>query len=57
LLLQSANDSAEALAEHISGSTEKFATLMNKRAKKLGCKNTNFANPHGLYADNHRKVL
>lgn len=54
LLLQSANDSAEALAEHISSSTEEFATLMNKRAEELGCKNTNFANPHGLYADNHR---
>lgn len=54
LLLQSANDCAEALAEHISGSTEEFAKLMNKRAEELGCKNTNFVNPHGLYADNHR---
>lgn len=54
LLLQSANDSAEALAEHISGSTEEFAKLMNKRAEELGCNNTNFVNPHGLYAGNHR---
>ncbi|GAA0177529.1 D-alanyl-D-alanine carboxypeptidase family protein [Clostridium sediminicola] len=54
LLLQSANDSAEAIAEHISGSTEEFALLMNKRAEELGCKNTNFVNPHGLYDDNHR---
>ncbi|MCY6371848.1 D-alanyl-D-alanine carboxypeptidase family protein [Clostridium ganghwense] len=54
LLLQSANDCAEALAEHISGSTEEFAKLMNKRAAELGCKNTNFVNPHGLYDDNHR---
>ncbi|WMJ82330.1 D-alanyl-D-alanine carboxypeptidase family protein [Clostridium sp. MB40-C1] len=54
LLLQSANDCAEALAEHISGSKEDFAELMNKRAKELGCKNTTFKNPHGLYDDNHR---
>lgn len=54
LLLQSANDCAEALAEHISGSKENFAELMNKRAKELGCKNTTFKNPHGLYDDNHR---
>ncbi|WP_461207258.1 serine hydrolase [Clostridium sp. DL1XJH146] len=54
LLLVSANDSAEAIAEHISGSVEDFAILMNKRAKELGCTNTNFVNPHGLYDDNHR---
>lgn len=54
LLLQSANDAAEALAEHISGSQSEFANLMNKRALELGCKNTNFVNPHGLYDDKHR---
>ncbi len=54
LLLASANDSAEAIAEHISGSVEEFAILMNERAKELGCTNTNFVNPHGLYDDNHR---
>lgn len=54
LLLASANDCAEALAEHISGSTEDFAKLMNERAKELGCKNTNFVNPNGLYNDKHR---
>ncbi|SHH94769.1 D-alanyl-D-alanine carboxypeptidase family protein [Clostridium grantii] len=54
LMLQSANDAAEAIAEHISGSTEEFATLMNERAKELGCTNTNFVNPHGLYDENHR---
>jgi D-alanyl-D-alanine carboxypeptidase (penicillin-binding protein 5/6) len=53
LLLPSANDCAEALAEHISGSKENFAALMNKRAKELGCENTNFVNPNGLYDDNH----
>ncbi|KEH87478.1 D-alanyl-D-alanine carboxypeptidase family protein [Clostridium novyi] len=54
LLLQSANDCAVALAEHISGSTQEFVKLMNTRAKELGCKNTNFVNPHGLYDDKHR---
>jgi D-alanyl-D-alanine carboxypeptidase len=54
LLLLSGNDCAEALAEHISGSTDTFAKLMNKRAKELGCENTNFVNPHGLYDNNHK---
>jgi serine-type D-Ala-D-Ala carboxypeptidase (penicillin-binding protein 5/6) len=53
LLLPSANDAALALAEHISGSKQAFANLMNKRAKELGCKNTNFVNPNGLYDKNH----
>jgi len=54
LILASANDCAVALAEHVSGSTEKFADLMNKRADSLGCKNTNFVNPNGLYDVNHK---
>jgi D-alanyl-D-alanine carboxypeptidase len=54
LLLASANDCAEALAEHISGSNEQFAKLMNERAKELGCTDTNFVNPNGLYNDKHR---
>ncbi|HEY8890372.1 MAG TPA: D-alanyl-D-alanine carboxypeptidase family protein [Clostridium sp.] len=54
LILASANDCAVALAEHISGSTEKFAKLMNERAASLGCKNTNFVNPNGLYNINHK---
>lgn len=54
LLLQSGNDCALALAEHISGSTEEFVKLMNKRAAELGCKNTNFVNPNGLYNVNHK---
>ena len=53
LLLPSANDAALALAEHISGSKQAFANLMNKRARKLGCRNTNFVNPNGLYDKNH----
>jgi D-alanyl-D-alanine carboxypeptidase (penicillin-binding protein 5/6) len=54
LLLASANDCAEALAEHIGGSIEGFAKMMNEKAKSLGCKNTHFVNPSGLYDDNHR---
>jgi serine-type D-Ala-D-Ala carboxypeptidase (penicillin-binding protein 5/6) len=53
LLLNSANDSALVLAEHIGGSKEGFAKMMNERAKAIGCKNTNFVNPHGLPEDNH----
>src|SRR3712207_4112182 len=54
LLINSANDSAVALAEHISGSVDQFATLMNKRALELGCTHTHFVNPSGLYDNNHR---
>ncbi|MBZ9688220.1 D-alanyl-D-alanine carboxypeptidase [Clostridium estertheticum] len=54
LILASANDCAVALAEHVSGTTEKFAVLMNARAKSLGCKSTNFVNPNGLYNVNHK---
>jgi len=53
LLLESANDSAVAIAKEISGSVAEFAKLMNKRAKEIGAKNTNFVNPHGLHADGH----
>lgn len=54
LLLASDNDCAEALAEHISGSIDKFAVKMNIRAKKLGTENTNFINPTGLFNENHK---
>lgn len=54
LLLASANDCAEALAEYLSGSVDNFAKEMNKRAKELGCTNTNFVNPSGLYDPKHR---
>ncbi|MEG0306822.1 MAG: D-alanyl-D-alanine carboxypeptidase family protein [Clostridium sp.] len=54
VIMVSANDCATALAEHISGSVEEFSNLMNKRAKELGCQNTNFVNPHGLYDEKHR---
>ena len=53
IMLESANECAYAVAEHISGSIEAFADLMNAKAKELGCVNTNFVNPHGLHDDNH----
>ena len=49
----SANDAAVALAEHIAGSEEAFAVLMNKRAAELGMKDTHFVNASGLDADGH----
>lgn len=53
ILLESANDVAYGVAEHIGGSIDNFAKLMNEKAKSLGCKNTHFVNPHGLPDDNH----
>lgn len=53
LLVNSANDVAVMIAEHVSGSVEEFASLMNSEAKKIGATNSNFVNPHGLSDDNH----
>ncbi|HEY4544673.1 MAG TPA: D-alanyl-D-alanine carboxypeptidase family protein, partial [Tissierellaceae bacterium] len=53
LLIESANDSALAIAKHISGDIDSFVDLMNKKAEELGAKNTNFVNPNGLHDDNH----
>lgn len=53
LMLQSANESAVILAEHISGSHESFAELMNKKAEEIGCKNTHFVNANGVHNENH----
>ncbi len=53
LLLNSGNDAAMALAEHIGGSEAGFVALMNQRAAELGLRNTHFANPHGLDAPDH----
>lgn len=53
LMLESHNDTAVAIAEHVAGSVEKFAGLMNDKAKELGCVNTNFVTPNGLDAENH----
>jgi len=48
LLLQSANDAAVALAEHVAGTTKSFVELMNRKAKLIGCSNTEFGNISGL---------
>ncbi len=53
ILLPSGNDAANTAAISICGSIEKFAQLMNKRAKELGLKNTHFVTPSGLDADSH----
>ncbi len=49
LLIGSCNDAALALARYSSGSVEKFVEEMNQKAASLGCRNTHFVNPHGLF--------
>ena len=53
MLVYSANDAANAIARHISGSVEAFVELMNDEAKQLGMTGTHFVNPHGLHDDDH----
>lgn len=53
LLLESANDAAEALAIVCAGSVKEFAKRCNEKAQELGLKNSNFTNPHGLFDENH----
>ena len=53
LMLVSGNDAAVAIAEHIGGSVEQFAELMNNKAKELGLTNTHFVTPHGLDNPEH----
>lgn len=53
LLLRSGNDAAIALAEHVSGSVEGFAELMNAEALRMGATGSHFMNPHGLPDENH----
>lgn len=53
LVIQSGNDAAVALAEHIAGTEEAFAGLMNQQATKLGMKNTHFVNATGWPAEGH----
>lgn len=53
LLLMSANEVANGLAEAVSGSISAFSDYMNERAKELGAQNTHFVNPHGLHSENH----
>lgn len=53
MLLSSASDAANLLAEKTSGSIEEFVKLMNSRAKELGMENTNFTNPTGAHDERH----
>ena len=53
LMLNSANEAANVLGEHISGSIEEFAKLMNKKADEIGCTNTHFVNTNGMHNENH----
>jgi len=52
-MLASANDAANALAEHVGGTQEEFADLMNKRAEEIGTQNSNFVNASGIPSKNH----
>ena len=53
LIIASANDAANVLAENISKSNKDFVDMMNKKVKEIGCTNTHFTNPHGLHDENH----
>ena len=53
LLIQSASDAANILAEHIGGTIENFAQMMTNKAKEIGCKNTHYVNPDGVSNDDH----
>lgn len=53
LLIPSANDAANVIAEHIAGSIESFATMMNTKANEIGCKDTHFVNANGVHDENH----
>ena len=52
LIIQSANDVAAQIAEHIGGTEQAFIDMMNQRAQEIGCTNTHFANSSGLPDDN-----
>lgn len=53
MMLSSASDAANALAEYVSGSVDEFVKDMNKRAEELGMKNTNFTNATGVHDERH----
>lgn len=54
MMLPSANEAASIVADYIgNGDITNFCMMMNNEARKLGCQNTNFSNPHGLFKDNH----
>ena len=53
ILIRSANDAAAAIADHIAGSIEGFADVMNEKAAEMGLTNSHFVNPHGLDSPEH----
>lgn len=53
ILIRSANEVSYAVAEHIGGTWDQFAEMMNQRAAELGCVDSNFVNPNGLPDENH----
>lgn len=53
MMLESANECAYAIAEHVGGNYDNFITMMNNKASELGCKDTHFNNPHGLPDEDH----
>lgn len=53
LLVHSANDAANVLAEHVGGSIESFVSMMNTKVHDLGLENTHFTNAYGLHDENH----
>lgn len=53
IAVASGNDAVVAMAEKVAGTESEFINLMNKRARELGLKNSNFKNPHGLDTANH----
>jgi len=53
LLIPSANDAANVIAEHIAGSVSSFANMMNSKAVEIGCTNTHFVNPSGIHDEEH----
>ncbi|MDO4531047.1 MAG: D-alanyl-D-alanine carboxypeptidase family protein, partial [Bacillota bacterium] len=53
IILRSANEASNGVAEYVDGSTEAFTKHMTERAKELGCKNTNFVTANGLHNENH----
>ena len=56
LMLESHNDSAVAVAEHIAGSVQGFADMMNRKAEEIGCDATYFITPNGLDAEDEKGV-
>ena len=53
LMIPSANDAAYVLAEHVAGSVDAFSTMMNDKARELGCTSSHFVNPNGIHDDAH----